>query len=283
MRQVGFRVKNDVTWLDDARRLRGFLSHRARGRQKPEFCAGAQCASSIDGRGHVVLPPVVISSVASIFLPRRRLTHLIRKPRVPRWSLLICVRSRAPGQNSSSHRSLRPHWQSNSLSFVDVQDETVKAPVVRQVCTATFLKQMPTPPANGRVDAQQGTVVYGAWISRRVPCRESTSHSVSQPSLNRLTNWLSFSCESESRGWSMMSKVSLRAILSRRVVYLIPPSVSDSPPVTFLHCSLSLLRVRHCAHLVVWKMTSRTSCLHVLTTSSRPPDSDRPKTNLFFS
>ena len=122
---------------------------------------GRNVPCSIDRRGHVVLPPEVNSSVASIlFCLAGGCTH--------------AVDARAPGQNSSSHRSLRPKlatksakhhvvvavvgWSrsmaaargpftmsssqtgsSNSTSLVDVADETVTAPAVCQGCTATIL------------------------------------------------------------------------------------------------------------------------------------------------
>ena len=78
--------------------------HLAQGRNVP---------CSIYGCGHVRLPLVVISSDATTLLFFAGLTHLWRKPRVCRWRLHICVRSRAPGQNSS----LRPNWLLNSPSF----------------------------------------------------------------------------------------------------------------------------------------------------------------------
>ena len=60
--------------------------------------------------------------------PRRRLTHLCRKPLVPRWRLHMCVRSRASAQNSGSCRSLRPNWLLNSTGLVDVPDKPVTEP-----------------------------------------------------------------------------------------------------------------------------------------------------------
>ena len=152
---------------------------------------------------------------------------------------------------------------------------------------------MSIPPANGRVDAQQDTVVHGAWISRAVSLPyEGTSRSPSQPELKWLTNWLSFLWESESpcrvddvHGCSLRDSLSPCGVAAHShsllQLNIIPPSVSDSAPLA-INCSLSHLRVRYCVHLVVWKMTPRTSRAHVLTTSPRLADSDRQKRFFFF-
>ena len=84
-----------------------------------------------------------------VCFPRWRLTHLCREARVPHWELHMCVRSRAPGQNNISYRSLRPNGLPNSSSFVDVLDETVTAPAVFSVDVQLPSWPMTTSPANG--------------------------------------------------------------------------------------------------------------------------------------
>ena len=89
---------------------RGFLFHRVRGPRTPEVGTGAQQARRLVSGGYAAC------RVDFVF-PRRRLTHLCRKPRVLRWRLHICVRSRAPGQNKNSYSCLRPNWPLNRPSF----------------------------------------------------------------------------------------------------------------------------------------------------------------------
>ena len=81
----------------------------------------------------------------------------------------------------------------------------------------------------------------------------------------------------------MTSMVAVCAIFCRRVV--LPPTAAvcsgetsyhlRSPIMRFL--TLSHLRVQRCVHLVGCRITPRTSCFCVLTTSPGLPDSDRPK------
>ena len=93
-------------------------THRARGRRTPEIGTGAQCAMLHPRpRARRLAAGSQLVCHVDFVLLRRRLTHPCRKPRVPRWSLHICVQSRAPGQNSSSYRSVRPNWLLNSPSF----------------------------------------------------------------------------------------------------------------------------------------------------------------------
>ena len=232
-------------------------THQARGRRTPEFGTGAQCAKlHRRPRARRLAAGSQLVCHVDFVLPRRRLTHLCRKPRVPRWRLHICVQSRAPGQNSSSYRCVRPnwllnspsfmwwspwwvgdgrwqrevrshcllpHWLSNSTSLVDVPDETVTAPAVCQGCTATFLA-MTTPLANG--------VRHGSQRSLPRSCRrrviELEQHRVAHLTsaflqalhlnCNGSRIGLAF-CGSQSlRGGSMTSTVAVCAILCRRVV-----------------------------------------------------------------
>ena len=120
----------------------------------------------------------IVCRVEFVF-PRRRLTHLCRKPRIPSWRLHICVRSRAPWQNSSSYRSLRPNWLFKSTSLVDVPDETSNCTCRLSGGVQPPSWPMTTPAPNGRVDPQQDAVVDGAagcccqrsLIPKRFPCR----------------------------------------------------------------------------------------------------------------
>ena len=97
---------------------RGFLFHRVRGRRTPEVGTGAQCAvlSPLPRARRLVTGSSTACRVDFVF-PRRRLTHLCRKPRVPRWWLHTCVRSCASGQHSNSYRSLRPNWPFESAKL----------------------------------------------------------------------------------------------------------------------------------------------------------------------
>ena len=121
---------------------------------------------------------------------------------------------------------------------------------------------MSTPPA------EQDTVVYGAWVSRRFSRRARAPRSA-RLELKWLTNWLSFLWKLEFpwrvdnvHGRSLRDSLSLCSV--------------TAPVKRHVH-----LRVRHCVHLVVPKLTPGTSRFHVLTTSPRLPDSDR-KTSSFF-
>ena len=70
---------------------------------------GTQCAIlHLRPRARRLVTSSYTACRVEFVLPRRRLTRLCRKPRVPRWRLHKCVQSRAAGQNSSSNRSLRP-------------------------------------------------------------------------------------------------------------------------------------------------------------------------------
>ena len=104
------------------------------------FGAGAQCAMlHLRPQARRLAASSYIACRVKFVFPRRRLTHLCRKPRVPRWRLHICVRSRARGQNSGSYRSLRPNWLFNSPSSSTSQTRQSRhLPFVRR-CTATFL------------------------------------------------------------------------------------------------------------------------------------------------
>ena len=93
-------------------------THQARGRRTPEFGTGAQCAMlHRRPRARRFAAGSQLVCRVDFVLPRRRLTHLCRKRRVPRWRLHRCVQRSAPGQNSSSSRSVRPNWLLNSPSL----------------------------------------------------------------------------------------------------------------------------------------------------------------------
>ena len=118
--------------------------------------------------------------------PRRRLTLLCRKPRVLAAGCICAFEASCPTKLAIKSAKLHvvvavvvarvlftrcplPKRLPNSTSFVDVPDETVMVLAVRQGCTATFLAKT-APLVNGRVDAQQATLVQGL-ISRRILCR----------------------------------------------------------------------------------------------------------------
>ena len=76
------------------------------------------------------------SSACRLLLYRlsRRVRFSCRNPRVPCWRLHICVRSRAFGQNSSSHRSLRSNWLSiQQVSSTSQTRQSQHLPFVRGV------------------------------------------------------------------------------------------------------------------------------------------------------
>ena len=112
------------------------------------FGAGAQCAI-LDLRPQarrLAAGSFFVCGIEFVF-PRRRLTHLCRKPRVPRWRLHICVRSRASGQNSSCYRSLRPNWLFNSPSSSTSQTRQSRCRLSGDVQPPSW--PVTTPPANG--------------------------------------------------------------------------------------------------------------------------------------
>ena len=82
------------------------MTHRPRGRRRPEFVIVAQCATPrrlprarrLAACSHRLSRRLCFSSQ----LLRWRLAHVCWKPCVSRWRLRMCVPSRAPGQNSSS-------------------------------------------------------------------------------------------------------------------------------------------------------------------------------------
>ena len=112
------------------------------------------------------------------------------------------------------------------------------------------------------------------------PC-EGTSRSASQPELKGLTNWLSLfvHCRSLRDSPAPCSEAAPQPQFAP-VNYHSAFGIRQCAACH--HCSSSHLRVRHWVHLVVWKMTPRTSRLHVLTTSPRLPGIDRPK-HFFYS
>ena len=117
------------------------LTHRVRGHRTPEVATGVRCATPS--------PPQRVRRPATggytacridfVFF-RWRLTHLSRKPRIPRYRLHICFRSRAPGKTAVvtvvSDQTDKRIRQASSTS----PDETVTAPAV---CHVTNIDHVP--------------------------------------------------------------------------------------------------------------------------------------------
>ena len=130
------------------------ISSRRRGAGRSRSRRSGRTARRAEQRNtRPTTTPSSCGATTMVPLPRpRRLAacrhHLSCRDCFPRWrrGWRMCVGSRAPGQNSSGCRSLRPNWPLNSSSFVGVPDETVRALAVCYGCTATFLA---TPPAVG--------------------------------------------------------------------------------------------------------------------------------------
>ena len=292
-------------------RPRGFLFHRAQARCTPALGTGAQCVMlHLRPRARPLSASRFIVCRVEIVFPRGKLTH-------------VCVISRAfiNGGCTYAFEAARQgktaavtdqtgHWirqasrcSGGGLFTVDGSTEFVHTIPYqtdywyRQASSTSQTRQsrhlplvggaqplswpMTTPPANG--------VRHGSPRSLARSCRRTRQRTWTAPSGPPHVHL----AEAAGRRACQVGELTRSRILFvyEACISIRLPCHARAPRAQLLmrlcatchHCSLAHLRVQHCVHLVVWKMTPRTSRAHVLTTSPRLPDSDRQKRRFFDS
>ena len=117
---------------------------------------------------------------------------------------------------------------------------------------------MSTPLSNGQVDAQQDSVVYGAWISRRLPCLE-TALRAQLLNLNWNCSRIGWAfCESRSlRGGSMTSMI---AVCSSQASYRLRyPTLRRLPSLFVVAPASSALCISSCGKWLL-ELYTHTPC-----------------------